>query len=79
LDEQGRLLQQNTEQDDLFSQQTAARHRELEKEQADMGRLLKSHDRSITEDCVQRTAFSEVSKLTYLTTLRRLSLLLTTW
>lgn len=60
LDEQAVLLQQNTERDELFSQQTAASHRAMEKEQTAMGRMLSTHDKAIANDCVHRTAFSEV-------------------
>ena len=60
MEEQTVLLQQNTERDELLSRQTAANHRELEKELAIMTQLLHSHDRIISEDCVQKNAFSEV-------------------
>jgi hypothetical protein len=61
LDAQAKLLQENTDRDEMLAQHTTANHCAVQEELRGVNSLLQTHDRAIADDCVHATAFNEVS------------------
>jgi hypothetical protein len=60
LNEQAKMLEQNTANDELFSKETTTVHHEFKERMDIMQKMLQTHDRTIGNDCVRMASFSEV-------------------